>query len=312
MRKPLTSLVACVVVMAFVAAVTWAGASARLRGTVVDSADNPIANVVITIVTDEVDGFEKIVKVKDNGTFSTLLLDATKTYRFLVEAPGYIPHEREVKVPAGSADSDFTFTLVTEGEMQERERAKVLEQPGYKEMNQGRELLEQGKTAEAEVMLEAAVAAVPDLLPAWIALTDIAFEEEDYAKALERAKECLELDDESLRCLAIASNACQQLGDNDGRAEYLTRYQELNPEDPGALFNQAADFLNKMDDDSARPLLEKCLEADPDFPKCIFEYGMLQLRGGDMEGAKGSLQHYLEVAPDGVDAATAQETIKYL
>ena len=67
-----------------------------------------------------------------------------------------------------------------------------------------------------------------------------------------------------------------------------------------------------MDDDGARPLLEKCLDADPDFPECNFEYGMLLLRTGDMEGAKTHLEKYIEVAPDGPDVVTAQETIKYL
>ena len=92
----------------------------------------------------------------------------------------------------------------------------------------------------------------------------------------------------------------------------MTRYQELNPEDPTVLFNNAVAFLNKMDDEGARPLLEQCLQADPDFPECLFEYGMLLLRSGDMEGAKIKLEHYVEVAPDAPDAATALETIKYL
>ena len=39
---------------------------------------------------------------------------------------------------------------------------------------------------------------------------------------------------------------------------------------------------------------------------------MLLLRAGDMEGAKAHLQKYLEVAPDGDQAATAEETLKYL
>ncbi|MEJ2187827.1 MAG: tetratricopeptide repeat protein [Acidobacteriota bacterium] len=87
----------------------------------------------------------------------------------------------------------------------------------------------------------------------------------------------------------------------------MARYQELNPEDPAILYNEAAVFLNKMDDEGARPLLERCLAVDPSFP-----YGMLLLRTGDMEGAKKHLQKYLEVAPDGADAGTAQETLKYL
>jgi Flp pilus assembly protein TadD len=92
----------------------------------------------------------------------------------------------------------------------------------------------------------------------------------------------------------------------------MARYQELNPDDPATLFNQAVEYLNAMDDEAAKPLLQKCLEVDPNFPKCLFEYGMLLLRSGDLQGAKQHLEHYLEVAPNGDDADTARETIKYL
>ena len=110
----------------------------------------------------------------------------------------------------------------------------------------------------------------------------------------------------------MAANAASNLGDSEAQADYLARYQELNPDDPATVFNQAAGFLNKMDDESARPLLEECIAIDPTFDKCLFEYGMLLLRTGDLEGAKATLEKYLEVAPDGTDAATAGETVKYL
>ena len=42
------------------------------------------------------------------------------------------------------------------------------------------------------------------------------------------------------------------------------------------------------------------------------EFSLEMLRSGDMEGAKTKLQRYLEVDPEGPDAATARETIKYL
>ena len=130
--------------------------------------------------------------------------------------------------------------------------------------------------------------------------------------ALAAARKCLEMNPESTQCLAIAINASGDLGDNTARTEYMARYQKLNPEDPTVLFNEAAVLLNNLDDDGARPLLERCLAANPDFPECNFEYGMLLLRAGDMEGAKKHLQKYLEVAPNGSLAPTAEETIKYL
>jgi len=312
MHRTLGSVVAVTVIVMLAAPLVWAGAQARVKGTILNSGGEPIPDVVMTITTDQVAGYRKDVKIKKNGSFSTLILDATRTYKFHIEAPGYVPIERTFKVPIGSTDNEYEFTLNTVQEVKQEERAQVMEQPGFKEMNEGRELFEQGKLDEAEVQFEAAVAAMPDLVQGWVVLAEISFDKDDHEKARARSEKCLELDDESVRCLAIAANSARELGDEKSHLEYLARYQELNPDDPAALFNQAAELLNKMDDEQARPLLEQCLEADPDFPKCLFEYGMLLLRTGDMEGAKAQLERYLEVAPDGDEAALATETIKYL
>ena len=39
---------------------------------------------------------------------------------------------------------------------------------------------------------------------------------------------------------------------------------------------------------------------------------MVLLRGGDIDGAKVHFEKYLEVAPEGEDAPTAAETVKWL
>ncbi len=307
-------IVAAGLVVLAASALAWAGAQARLLGTVKSSAGAPIPDAVITITTDEVASFLQQIEVKPDGSFTYLLLDATRHYKFRVEAPGHIPYEQMVKVPAGSTDNEFAFVLKTEQEVRQGEQDRILQQPGYKELGEGAELIKQGRKAEAEAKLEEAVRAMPELTPAWTSLGQLAWDREDYPKAMERARRCLELDDESLPCLALAVNASERLGDPAAHQQFLDRYQELNPSDPAALFNQAAAFINANppDDAKARPLLEKCLEADPAFPKCLFEFGMLLLRSGDMEGAKAKLQRYLEVAPEGEDAAAARDTIKYL
>jgi Tfp pilus assembly protein PilF len=212
----------------------------------------------------------------------------------------------------GSTDNEFEFQLMSIAEATAAGAVSLLEQPGYKELEEAKKLLAAGDAEGARAKFKEAVAAKPDLLPALAGLAELNYESGDIEGALAAARTCLEEDDESVHCLAIAANASQALGDMETHAVYMAQYEVLNPEDPTILFNQAAVFLNKMDDGGARPLLEKCLDADPDFPQCNFEYGMLLLRSGDMEGAKAHLEKYLEVAPDGPDAATAQETIKYL
>ncbi len=301
-----------VVVQVTASAMVFAGAQARVEGRVTDSRGNPIADVEVTITSPEVSTFKMVVSGDKKGVFKFLLLDATRNYFFHVEAAGYQPQERPFKVAAGSTDTVFEFTLNTVQEAAAAGAVSLLEQPGYKEMTEGRELYQAGDKAGALVKFKEAIAAKPDLIPALAAVAELSYDAADYQGSIDAAELCLEQDDESIECLAIAANAAQMLGDKEAHAGYMARYEKANPEDPTVLYNSAAGYLNKLDDDGARPLLEQCLAADPDFPQCNFEYGMLLLRTGDMEGAKTYLEKYLQVAPDGPDATTAVETIKYL
>lgn len=289
-----------------------AGPQARVGGVVVTSDGTPVAGATITITCEQLPKYHKEITTDDAGEFRVLILDATQVYVFKVSADGYLDYSQEIKVPVGTTNNDFRFELQTPGERAKAAQQEIMEQPGYKQYGEAKELLEAGNAAQARDKLDEALSEVPDLIEALEMMAGIDFESGDNETALATALRCLEIDDESLPCLAVAANAASALGDAEAQAEYLARYQELNPDDPATLFNQAAAFLNKMDDGQARPLLEQCLAVDPDFPKCLFEYGMLLLRSGDLEGAKAQLEHYLEVAPEGPDAATAAETVKYL
>lgn len=295
-----------------VAGLALAAPQARIGGTVTDSDGKPVAGAIITITTSEAPAYKKVIETNDKGRFKALILDATLNYVMEVVAAGYNPHAEPFKVSVGTTDNDFPITLTTQAEDAAVQQAKLLERPGYKELEAGRTLLEAGDKAGAKTQFEAAVKELPDLLPGWTALLQIAYEEGDHQRALELAETCLDLDDEAVQCLAVAANSAMDMGDEEAAAGYRARFQELNPEDPTTLYNQAVEFLNKLDDDSARPLLEQCLEVDPGYANCLFQYGMLLLRTGDMAGAKQHLEKYLEVSPDGADAAVAAETVKYL
>jgi tetratricopeptide (TPR) repeat protein len=312
MRHDHTTTIVLVAVLALLAATASAGPQARIAGIAVDTSGEPIAGATITITSELLPKFNKVTETDAEGQFKVLILDATYTYLFTVTAPGYLEVQQEIKVPVGTNDNFFTFELATPTERAETRQQDLMEQPGYLEYGEAKELLEAGKTAEARARLEDALAAMPDLIEALEVVAEIDFDSGDNKLALASARRCLEEDDESLPCLAVAANAASNLGDSAAHEIYITRYQELNPDDPATIFNKAAALLNKMDDEGARPLLEQCLAVDPAFAKCLFEYGMLLLRAGDLEGAKAQLEKYLEVAPDGPDATTAAETVKYL
>jgi len=301
-----------ILVVCIACSVALAGSQARVSGVVVDSAGTPISGATITVTCPEAAAYKKVIETDGKGRFKMLLLDATRAYIFHTEASGYSEYEEIIKVNVATMDNEFTFQLESLQETEAAKQEAIMEQPGYKEYNEGRELLKADDLAGAHAKFTEAVAAVPDLAPAWAGLADIEFRNGNFAKATEYADACLEHDDENSKCLAIGANSANEMGNLEAKRGYMARYQEINPDDPATLFNQAADFLNALDDENARPLLEQCLAVDPEFPQCLFEYAMLLLRSGDLEGAKTLLNTYLEVAPDGPDATAARETVKYL
>jgi len=314
MRHHITAPIVFVTVLAMVLGIgsAIAGPQARIGGVVVGTDGEPVVGATITITCEALPKYTKTLTTDKNGGFKVLILDATNAYLFTATAPGFLDYKEEIKVSVGTTDNDFTFEMSTPEEISAARQQEVMEQPGYKEFGEAQELLEAGKPVEARARLEDALEAMPDFIEALEVMAGIDFDSGDAELALATAQRCLEEDDESQKCLAVASNAAGMVGDSEGQAAYLAQYQGLNPDDPATLFNQAAGFLNKMDDEAARPLLEQCLVVDPEFEKCLFEYGMLLLRTGDLEGAKAQFERYLEVAPDGDDATTAEETIKYL
>ena len=295
-----------------IAVVLHAGTQAKIEGRVTDVDGQPIVGADITITTAELTTYRRTVTTDDDGEFQTLILDATRTYDLLVESDGFQPQRRQFKVGAGSTDNFLEFQLLTAAQASGVEDLKQREQPGFKALYEGRNLLDSGDTEAALAKFKEAVAAKPDLFEALARIAELTYEAGDHSSALEAAERCLDQEPEAQQCLAIAINSSGELGDEKTRSEYLARYQRMNPDDPTLLFNEAAEFLNNLDDEKARPLLERCLAAEPEFPQCNFEYGMLLLRTGDMEGAKKHLQKYLEISPNGPLAPTAEETIKYL
>lgn len=312
MRRFQTTIFFLVATLVLMAATASAGPQARIAGIAVGTSGEPIVGATITITSEGLPKYKKIVETDQNGEFKVLILDATYTYLFTVTATGFLDHNEEIKVPVGTNDNYYTFELSTHTEQAATHQQELMEQPGYLEYGEAKDLLAEGKTAEARARLVEALEAMPDFIEALEALAGIDYDSGDNELALATARRCLEEDDESLPCLAVAANAASNLGDDEAHEIYIASYQELNPDDPATIFNKAVVLLNSMDDDGARPLLEQCLAVDPAFPKCLFEYGMLLLRAGDLEGAKAQLQRYIEVAPESPDAVTAAETVKYL
>jgi tetratricopeptide (TPR) repeat protein len=293
-------------------ALLLAQSQGRIKGLVKDTKGVPVAGAKVIVTCPEIVAFRQEKKTDEKGGFATLVVDATKRYLFHIEAPGFQPSEGLYKPLIGGQTLDIDFELVSLQELQQRQEQQMMDQPGIKEVREGKELLAAGKRAEARAKFEAATTLKPDLYLAWaeMGIMDLADKKPDTALAA--AEKCLALQPNFTPCLALATNAAKEKGDTAAYERYLAAYKMANPSDPVVLFNEAAAALNRADDTTAKPLLEQVLEIDPGYADALFQLGMIYVRTGESAKAKELLQKFLEVAPQHKEAPTATEMMKYL
>ena len=290
------------------AANAFAIGEARITGKVLDAVTKkPVANAVITVVATEGKTFKQDYKVKADGTYAIFLLDGTLHYKFTYAAPGYRSVEDVMKLKLGEPnvrDVELTSGTVTATVP----AAEIKVDPPVVAYNEGAELANQGKDAEALAKFETAVAAKPDLTAGWQALAKIALRTKNYPRAIEAANKALVADPDEVDMYSVLYESYKATGDNAKAAEARKKI----PANAAGLFNDAAKAINSGKDADAEPLLKQAIAADDKFAPAYYELGMLYVRSGKNADAKTNLQKYIELDPTGKDAPTAKEMLKYV
>jgi len=307
MRK---TLALCLMALLFVAANAFAAGEARINGKIVDAATKePIPNATVMYDATKSKTVHQETKSKKDGTYAAFILDGTIPYKFTFSAPGYAPHEEVIKLKLGEPNiKDIELSKSDAAPAGSAVPAKAALDPAAVAYNEGAELANAGKNEEAIAKFQAALAAKPSFTPAWSALAKTYNKLKDYPKAIEAAKKVLEIDDEDTDMWAVLTNAYTATGDKTAAADARKHL----PADAGQLFNDAAKAINAGNDADAEKLLKQAIAADPKLARGYYELGMIYARGSKKADAITNLQKYLELEPDGKDAPTAKEMIKYL
>ncbi len=304
------TLALCLTTLLFTAANAFAGAEARIHGKVLDSGTKqPIADATITVEAVEGKTVKQNAKTKKDGSYAIFLLDGTLRYKFVWSAPGYTPYEETMKLTIGQPNLK-EIELVKGGMVQPGpgKPAGPATDPSVIAYNEGAELANAGKHAEAIAKFESAVAAKATFTPGWLALAKTHLKMKNYPKAIEAANKALEIDDEDTDMWSVLHQAYTATGDKAKAAEA----QKKLPANPAQLFNDAAKLINSGKDDEAEKLLRQVVAADANMARAYYELGMIYVRSGKSTEAKTNLSKYLELDANGSDAATAKEMLKYL
>jgi Tfp pilus assembly protein PilF len=295
------------------AAVLTAGAQARLKGRVSDSAGKPIEGATITVTTPNLRTFKMTLKSDKKGEWGTILNDATMPYHVRIEKEGYGAAESDKKVPVGEVgEVNANLASTAEASAAAGAAAQAVASPADQAAfayNDGVDLLSAGNKAGAEAKFLEAVGKNPDLPQGWQALATLAYEKKDWAKTIEYGQKAVDLDPTLGKMYGIMASAAAQTGDKKAAAEWQAKFEEANPETPEALYNKGIDAYNKKKIKDAEVMLLKAVEAKPDFALAHFWLGMASFNLNKKAAAKEHLEKYLELEPQGSEADTAKELL---
>ena len=298
------------------AAYLQAGAQCRVSGVVSDAAGTAIADATVTITTPHLTTYNVSVKSDAKGKWGTLIPDCTMPYHFKFDKEGYVAYELDKKIPIGDiATIDAKLTSKTEAQAKAQAAAAPKMSSGEKAIqsfNAGVEALQAGDKPGAEAKFLEAVKTNPDLPAGWTALSQLAYEKKDWAKAIEYGQKATDLDPSQTELYQMMSSAATQMGDKAKAAEFGKAYAEANPDSPDILYNKGVEAYNKGKMKDAEAALEKAVEAKPDFANAHYLLAMACFNQNKKAAAKEHFEKYLELDPNGKEAATAKELLPLL
>ncbi|MGA7617295.1 MAG: tetratricopeptide repeat protein [Thermoanaerobaculia bacterium] len=305
MRK---SIALAFVLLAAFATHVFAVGESRFTGQILGPDDKPIANATITAEATEAKTFKATYKTDKDGHFTIFLLDGTIPYKFTFAADGYAPYVEIIKLKLVPEKNERTIHLNPEGAATAAAAGAPAVDPAVLLYNEAATMANSGDVDGAIAKLNEAIEKKPDLAAGYIALTRLYGQKQDWKHAIEVGNKALEFDPEESSVLSVLADAYDKTGDKAKAAEY----RKKAPANPTWLFNEAAKAINAGNDSAAQPLLEQAVKADDTFSQAHYELGMVYVRLGKNAEAKTELSRYLELEPNGKDAATAKEMMKYI
>jgi len=287
----------------------FATGEGRMAGTVTDAVTKkPIPNVAITFNATERRTIKQTYKADAQGKYAVLMLDATIPYLVKFEAPGYATYQETIKLKISDVLTKDVELQPEGAAAANAASARPAVDTNVAAYNEGAKLFNDGKYPEAIVKFKEVLKAKPEMIAAWEALSRADYRVKDYAGAIDAANKALALAPDETDMYAILYDAYVATGDKAKAAEAKKKM----PADAAVIFNDAVKLLNAGKDTEAEPLLRQAIQANDKFGQAYYELGMVYVRMGKMAEAKQNLMKYLELEPNGKDAATAKESLKYL
>ena len=291
-----------------VPSILFAGAEARLSGTVKDPDGKPIAGVKATLTSKSSD--ESLTRSSNKkGRFAFLVVDATHPpYNLTLEKEGYetLTGPIDLKV-GGTARKEFTMPPAKAAEP-EAPTAMAGDSEAVKLFNEGATLFNSGDLDGALAKFEAAVAKKPDLTQALSLVSGIYADRGDYEKSLEYAEKLLQVEPENPEALLFRFDALNGLGKKDEAKEALAAAIKAAPpaEVAKRLYNLGARAQHDGHKEEALGYLKQATQIDPTMMPALSALAGMYLTQKDYSDAIATADKILKQKANDAEALTIQ------
>ncbi len=280
-----------------------------LRGTVVDSKQNPISGVQVTVTSEELTSFRKSFTTDQRGQFKLRFQQTHYQYRFeiLFEKPGYQSFTAPMSPSA-------TQKMREQWVMDEAE-TRVVESHGdlgavvtgssnqaIAAFNAGLAAQREGDLATARGKYEEALAADPELAPAQMSLAQVLLDAEEYAPAVQAADRALTMPVSRAEALRVKYQALRALGKGEEAEVISAELAEADGAVASAkrLYNEGGLAFQAGDKETALAKFQQAAELDASLTDAHHAIATLELAKGNHEASASAAETALSLGSEDI------------
>lgn len=312
MATKIRSIAVCAVLLSVVCASSVLAASAKLEGTVLDAAGNPIKGVMV--IVQSVDDGRQVRRTTDKqGGFKMSIPSPEGEYLIALGKDGYQTIQEPIAPEAG-ATMQATWTLV-EGSGTQGDDAAA---PGSidaptrlaKTYEAALESYNEGNFDDAIEKFGEVIEARPEIPEPYLGMALSYSRKEDFPASLEWADRYLELAPDDALGLRARYRAYREMGDRDNELATLEALVAVDksPEVARFVFNEGVALLQAEDLEGAERRFLQVQEMDPELLAAYNALARVNYDQGEYDESISWSDRLLELDPDNGDIMA----LKYL
>ncbi len=282
----------------------------KLRITVKNSKGDPIPGAKITLVSTQIPAIRYQIVTKDRGIALHGALE-NHYFEITIEKEGYQALKKTVKIPARELQ-DESVVLLTQEEAVTKEGAGDPHTQAINKFNQAAVLLNREEYDKALPLLRESIALDDTIYQSHMEIARIFYIQGNCQEAVDHLQKVISLNKEYSPAYRLMAGTYEKMGNKEESDKYANLARGIGGATGVDKYNEALDFYNANDIDSAIPLFEEAVKLDNKFAPPYYYLGLAYTNKGENEKAIANLEKFLELQPEGANSENARSLLKFL